>query len=765
MQNFAILFKKYRLRSEFETFSAFGDALSEKGYHYDESIFSHWQKGSRIPSNRQLLLTLITIFKERNSLSSLNEANDFLESVGLGYLTDEEKEKLDLEKIFSSPFQVPNEIANFTGREKLTKEVQKKLLTGKIVLLHGAPGIGKTALAITLGHQLKDRYPDGILWYKVDSSNSMDILLSIARIFGEDIHEIKDIEVRASIVRTLLAKKKVLLIFDNVTQDDKLNILLPNTKSCGVIFTSREKALSIATEYISFPLNLFTPNEVISLFEKVFTKKYASTYKKVILTLSAKVGNLPLAVNIAATHLKEYKLTPEEYIKRLNESVDLKSFTYEDKSLLQTVDIGFNSLSDPTKQLFISLGVFEGKDFSIEAVSYITKFSQNKAEIYIQQLLSLSFIERSKVGRYRIHPLLKIFARERIKDSTIYLRAAEYYEKQLVSAEEKRSYKNLTQETDNIIYIFKKCYDYGYWDQLITLWNPVENFLSDANEVRKLQSLMSTIDTTPRINKIQKFLVLFLILNLFYWIFLILLGTKDSYWGYLYSFLITIPSMLCGIGIFRSKFWGLFKTNIGKAIFFISAGSLSWGIGNIIWTYYNFIVHESLPYPSLADLGFGSAYSFWIAGIIFLAKATGTKFEIKQKPGKLFLLIIPLIIVSISYYFLLFGVNRSYRLETFLKTFLDLYYPSMDVIIITLATIIFGLSVNFFRGRYRLSIYAILFGFGFLYLADSTFSYTTAQNIYFNGNLADFLFTIAFSLLAWGTLSFYLTPKRALNVS
>jgi len=48
---------------------------------------------------------------------------------------------------------------------------------------------------------------------KLISTNSMDILLSIARLFNEDIHEIKDIEVRASIVRTLLARKKVLLIF------------------------------------------------------------------------------------------------------------------------------------------------------------------------------------------------------------------------------------------------------------------------------------------------------------------------------------------------------------------------------------------------------------------------------------------------------------------------------------------------------------------------------------------------------------------------
>jgi len=41
----------------------------------------------------------------------------------------------------------------------------------------------------------------------------LDFLLIHRALFNEDIHEIKDIEVRASIVRTLLARKKVLLIF------------------------------------------------------------------------------------------------------------------------------------------------------------------------------------------------------------------------------------------------------------------------------------------------------------------------------------------------------------------------------------------------------------------------------------------------------------------------------------------------------------------------------------------------------------------------
>ena len=78
--SFAELFKKYRLKSEFQTISEFGDALVEKGFRYEDSIFSRWQKGTRVPTERKLLLTILQVFIERKAIISLEEANEFLNS-------------------------------------------------------------------------------------------------------------------------------------------------------------------------------------------------------------------------------------------------------------------------------------------------------------------------------------------------------------------------------------------------------------------------------------------------------------------------------------------------------------------------------------------------------------------------------------------------------------------------------------------------------------------------------------------------------------
>jgi hypothetical protein len=97
---FRELFRRYRLRAEFSTLSSLSDALCAKGIIQDESLYSHWQRGSRVPHQRHLLLCLLEIFVERRAMSSLEEANEFLASAGMGYLTNEEMDRLRLRTIF-----------------------------------------------------------------------------------------------------------------------------------------------------------------------------------------------------------------------------------------------------------------------------------------------------------------------------------------------------------------------------------------------------------------------------------------------------------------------------------------------------------------------------------------------------------------------------------------------------------------------------------------------------------------------------------------
>ena len=108
-KTFGELFKKYRLRSEFSSLSQFGNALAQKGFVYEDSIYSHWQKNVRVPKDRKLLLALIEIFIEKGGMMSIKDANDFIYSAGQGYLTTDElyslSKKPQLQKPIINPLQ------------------------------------------------------------------------------------------------------------------------------------------------------------------------------------------------------------------------------------------------------------------------------------------------------------------------------------------------------------------------------------------------------------------------------------------------------------------------------------------------------------------------------------------------------------------------------------------------------------------------------------------------------------------------------------
>lgn len=89
-QNFADLFKRYRLRSQIDTLSHFGDLFAEEGMIYENSLFTRWQNGQRIPRDRRTILSLIRLFVKKGGIVSLEEANGLLKVVGLCDLSEEE---------------------------------------------------------------------------------------------------------------------------------------------------------------------------------------------------------------------------------------------------------------------------------------------------------------------------------------------------------------------------------------------------------------------------------------------------------------------------------------------------------------------------------------------------------------------------------------------------------------------------------------------------------------------------------------------------
>lgn len=252
------------------------------------------------------------------------------------------------------------------------------------------------------------------------------------------------------------------------------------------------------------------------------------------------------------------------------------------------------------------------------------------------------------------------------------------------------------------------------------------------------------------------FLLGFYIALIVWWLTIFLSGAKESSFNLAFAFAYGLLPLFGGfLGIFEAKRWGLFQSSMGKAVFFLSLGLITWGVGEMIWSFYNFILQVEVPYPSWADASFILSWPLWSVGVIFLSYATGAKFGLKGKGGKLQFLIIPIIAFTVSYY-LLVTVARQGAFELgggLLKIFFDIAYPLWDVIIITIATVVYGLSFRFLGGAFKWPVLITLFGFLINYFADFGFSYTTTVGTHYNGNWVDLLFTSAMFALSFGVNS------------
>lgn len=229
--------------------------------------------------------------------------------------------------------------------------------------------------------------------------------------------------------------------------------------------------------------------------------------------------------------------------------------------------------------------------------------------------------------------------------------------------------------------------------------------------------------------------------------------TINKFWGIGINF---IPLFGGLFGLLTAQHWGGFRSAVGKGITYLSIGLLSWSAGNWIWSYYNFFLNSEIPYPSLADIGYLCAVPLWIIGIFYLSKATGVQYGLKKKIGQLYLILLPIIVIAFSYYLLVITARGGSITSGggILKVFFDFAYPVGDIVIITMALLVYGLSFKYLGGRYKLPVLITLIGFILMFFADFSFSYTTTLGTYYDGHVNNLLFITALFAMSFGIASF-----------
>ena len=137
-------------------------------------------------------------------------------------------------------FQLPAAPADFTGRQAECKSVLGALARENgvpVVAISGQPGIGKTALALRAAHQARDRFPDGQLWVQLAGASARprdpgEVLGELLRAFGVPGSAVPDDHAeRASVFRSRVAGRRLLVVADDAASAEQVATLLPERRA------------------------------------------------------------------------------------------------------------------------------------------------------------------------------------------------------------------------------------------------------------------------------------------------------------------------------------------------------------------------------------------------------------------------------------------------------------------------------------------------------------------------------------------------------
>ncbi|WP_432934598.1 tetratricopeptide repeat protein [Microbispora sp. CA-135349] len=327
------------------------------------------------------------------------------------------------------PRQLPPPPPRFTGRTaelaRLTAAAEAE--TGMAVFtIGGYGGVGKTSLALHWAHENIDRYPDGQLFVNMRGFDPVQPPLSpLVAVTGflEALgvaaeHMPVDAGARVGLYRSLVAGRRMLIVLDNVRDVSQADPLLPGSRTCAVVLTSRRHLVGIAANHGAVPVNLDALDEADA--RRLLTRHLGAgrleAEPEAVADMLAHCAGMPLALAILAARAALAPQLPlaalaaelEDATARL-EMLDTEDGTASVRGAFAT---SFQALTAEAAEMLALTALAPGPDFGVEAAAALTALPVAQARGLLRRLEESFLIHRHVAGRWRMHDLVRLHVAE-----------------------------------------------------------------------------------------------------------------------------------------------------------------------------------------------------------------------------------------------------------------------------------------------------------------------------------------------------------------
>ena len=365
----------------------------------------------------------------------------------------------------------------FVGREHEVSMITQQLLDPacRMLTLTGPGGIGKTRLAIEVGHQLKPQFSDGVVFISLAGVERVESIVpviadSLGLIFSANAAPIAQ-------VAAFLRKKNILLVVDNMEHliegREMLGEILQGTKHIKIILTSREH-LNLQWEWLFEIQGLPIPERISENIEhnsavNLFVQRARQTSHdfslkednaESVVRICQLVDGSPLALELAASWVR--LLSCQEIAQELEHNLDILETSKPDvplrhRSIKSVFDHSWKLLKEEDRALLMKLSVFQGS-FTREAAVAVADASLSGLSSLVNKSLLRHSNDRE---RYDLHELIRQYSFNKlhanpVEEAKTSEKHALYYanwlselEDSLKSAKQTQTSKRIRSESSN----------------------------------------------------------------------------------------------------------------------------------------------------------------------------------------------------------------------------------------------------------------------------------------------------------------------------